>query len=385
VTPLASLVFAHGLAFSSMVPASHALPVLPAWLRLAAVGPAFAAFPPPPDHFAQKLECAAPEVGALDKPFPLRCAAAPGSGAVTVVLYFRQGGAQEFTPAPTLRTDRGWFVSWLCAHDLVPGPLQYYFEARDAAGRVVAESGNEDSPSVLMVQGESAPWAAGIGGAGAALPRTRSTIGDDNDPLAAVRHAQAADQAAAVRAQRRGAGPYVGASVGVGHGYFPERALDFHKELATPANFGSAGLPLWLPEVGWQFDNAMAASIQLRWQNLGTEGTGDPLAGSPAKRSYAVLVRGAYQFGEGLWQPFLAANLGVGDGFRLVVPARPNDDPALLRDDTVRAGPFVAGPSAGTLYHLNPHVAFAGELRLLAGMPDFALAGELSLGMQVAF
>jgi hypothetical protein len=353
------------------------------WHILVAVGPAFAAFPPLPDHFTQKLECAAPEVGSLDKPFALRCAAQPGSGAVTVVLHFRQGGAQEFTQAPTLRSERGWFVAWLCAHDLVPGPVQYYFSARDTAGKVVAENGNEDSPSVMVVQWDAQPSA--LGKAAGATPPLRHAIGDDNDPLAAIRRGQAADEAAAVRAQRRSDGFYVGASVGLGHGYFPERALDFHSELATPANFGSAGLPVWLPELGWQFSNAMAASIQLRYQALGTEGTGDSKAGSPAKQSYAILLRGHYHFGDGLLQPFVTANLGIGDGFRVVVPARPDEDPPLLRDDTVRGGPFVLGPSAGALYHLNRHVAFAGELRLLAGLPDFAAAGELSLGMQVAF
>jgi hypothetical protein len=348
-----------------------------------AVGPAYAAFPPLPDHFTQKLECAAPEVGALDKPFPLRCAAAPGSGAVAVVLYFRQGGAQEFTPAPTLHTDRGWFVSWLCAHDLVAGPMQYYFQARDANNKVVAESGNEDSPSVLVIGGTAQPAVAATGDTG--LPHTHSSIADDNDPLAAVRRAQSADQVAAVRAQRRSEGFYVGASVGIGHGYFPERALAFHNELATPANFGSAGLPLWLPEVGWQFPNAMTVSLQLRWQSLGTEGQGDSKPGSPAKNSFALLARGTYQFGDGLFQPFVGANVGIGDGFRIVVPARPDEDPPLLRDDTVRGGPFVVGPSAGALFHLNRHVALAGELRLLAGLPDFAALGEVSLGMQVGF
>lgn len=356
------------------------------WHILGAVGPAYAAFPPLPDHFNQPLECAAPEVGGLEKPFPLRCAAAPGTGAVAVVLYFRQGGAPDFIAAPTLRTDRGWFVAWLCAHDVMAGPVQYYFEARDAAGKVVAQSGNEDSPSVMVVQGEANFGASSAKGAstGPAL-RAHPTIGDDNDPLAAVRRAQAADEAAAVRAQRRSEGLFVGASVGVGHGYFPERALDFHSELATPANFGSAGLPVWLPEVGWQFSNAMTASIQLRWQNLGTEGTGDPKEGSPAKESYAVLLRGQFQFGDGLWQPFLGANVGIGDGFRVAVPARPNEDPPLKRDDTVRGGPLVVGPSVGALYHINRHVAAAGELRVLVGLPNVALVGELSLGMQVAF
>jgi hypothetical protein len=352
------------------------------WHILSAVGPAYAAFPPVPDHFTQPLECAAPEVGGLDKPFPLRCAAAPATGAVDVVLFFRQGGAPEFTAAPTLHVNRGWYVAWLCGHDVVAGPVQYYFEAHDAGGKVVAQFGNEDSPSVMVVQaqgGES--HAASVATTGARA----KNMGDDSDPLAAVKRAQSANQAAAVRAKRRSEGLFLGASVGVGHGYFPERALAFHSELATPANFGSAGLPVYLPEIGWQFAGGMTASIQLRWQPLPTEGAGDSKPGSPDSNSYAVLLRGQYQFGDGLFQPFVGGNVGMGDGFRVIVPARPADEPPLLRDDTVRAGPFVVGPSAGMLWHLNPHVALAGELRLLLGVPDFAAIGELALGAQVAF
>ncbi len=346
---------------------------------VAAVGPAYPAFPPLPATFAQPLECAAPEMASLDRPFALRCAIAPGAQASSVVLLFRQGGAPVFTAAPTLRTDRGWYVAWLCAHDLVAGPLQYYFEARDVAGKVVASSGSEESPSVMVV---GAITERAMKASLTSIAHNHS-ITDDDDPLAAHRSAQAARAAAEVRAQRRGPGLFLGAGVGIGQGYFPERTLEFHRELTSEPDFGASGRPVFLPEVGWQLADGWAVSAQLRYQPIDPGGSGDHKAGSPVKRSWALLARGQRQFGEGRLQSFLSANLGLGDGFRVVVPARPHEE--LPRDDTVRGGPLVVGPGGGALYHFGPHLAAAGEVRLLVGAPNLAVIGEVTLGVQVGF
>lgn len=361
----------------------HLLFLLP--LELAAAPSIAAALPPPPAHFQHKLECSGPEQASVDHPFALRCAVSPGTPAANVVLYFRPVGAQDFTAAPTLPAPRGWFVASLCSHDVGPGPLQYYFEARDPGGKVVAASGDEESPSVLVVEGPSAPppvrLAAVAPGPAAHATSPHAAIADDDDPLAAVKRAQAKSHSDDLRARRRQLGPFVGGSIGVGFGRFGDRTLDYRSDLASDPDFGASGLPLWLPEVGWQVTDTLALSAQLRWQSIDPSGAGDGRAGSPAKQSWAVLARGQYQFGEGRLQPFVSGNLGFGDGFRIVVPARGS----LLRDDTVRGGPFLVGPGAGLLFHINPHVALAGEVRGLAGLPNFAVVADLTGGMQIAF
>jgi carbon starvation protein CstA len=45
----------------------------------------------------------------------------------------------------------------------------------------------------------------------------------------------------------------------------------------------------------------------------------------------------------------------------------------------------VLGPGAGFLYHFDPHFAWIVEGRVLAGVPDFAVLGELSTGGQATF
>jgi hypothetical protein len=341
----------------------------------------------PPLSPKQKLACAPPAVTSLDHPFALRCSVAPALGAASVVLYYRQGGAPDFTAAPALRTKPGAYAAALCAHDVVAGPLQYYFEAVDQAGKTVANDGDEDSPSVLVVAPATPvarPVAVAIPAAGVpAAPMARPTIGDDNDPLALVRQQQDDNRRADVRARRRQVGPMVGFALGLGYGYYGERTLDFNRDLASDPSTGSSGLPLVMPEVGWQVSDDLTLSAQLRWQQLNPEGAGDPRLGSPAKHSWAAVARAQYQLGEGRLRPFVGANVGYGDGFRVVVPANPRAQ--LLRDDTIRGGPFVLGPSGGALYHFSRYAALVAELRVLAGVPNFATVGELSVGMQFGF
>ncbi len=381
---MTSFVLASALAFTSALP-SVTLAAAP---RATTAAPAL--------EPKQKLTCApAPGPTGLDHPFSLACTLAPGVNAANVVLFFRQGGAPDFTAAPTLRAKPGGpFVASLCAHDLVAGPLQYYFEARDATGRVVTSDGDEESPSVLVVApatvvarpalvAASATMPAGASDASAPVAHLRPDIGDDNDPLAAVRRKQDENRQAERRSHRRQPGPMVGGSFGVGYGYYGERTLEFNRDLASDPSGGVAGLPLVMPEIGWQLGDRLTISGQLRWQPLNPGGSGDPRLGSPAKNSWALLARALYQLGEGSLRPFFGLNLGGGDGFRVVVPANPTAQ--LLRDDTIRGGPFLAGPSAGALYHFSRYVALAAELRVLAGLPNFALASELSAGAQFGF
>jgi hypothetical protein len=370
---------------TSLAPVSLVVPlVLSLW-----AAPAAAAAEAKP-----KLSCTPPAVTSLDQPFALRCTLAPGFNAAAVVLYFRQGGAPDFSAIPALRGKPGAgapFVASLCAHDVTAGPLQYYFEAQDGAGKVVGNDGDEDSPSVLMVAPltmVARPLLAAATPPPPSLATTETTharpiIGDDNDPLAAVRRKQDESRLADVRARRRQPGPVLGGSLGLGYGYYGDRTLDFNRDLASEPSTGLSGLPLLLPELGWQFGDRLTASVQLRWQSLDPQGAGDPRLGSPAKHSWAVLLRGQYQLGQGRLRPFVGANLGVGDGFRVVVPANP--EAKLLRDDTIRGGPFVLGPGGGLLYHFNQYVALITELRALAGLPNFAMVGELSGGVQLGF
>src|SRR5204862_8354858 len=115
--------------------------------------PGRAAAPHRPRAQATPVGCVGPDEVGVDQHLVLRCAARRGLPAMPVLIYYRQSGSEDFTPAPTLRTRKGWYTATLCPHMLMAGPLHYYVEARSATGELVAGSGDEESPAVLRVLG----------------------------------------------------------------------------------------------------------------------------------------------------------------------------------------------------------------------------------------
>jgi hypothetical protein len=328
------------------------------------------------------LDCPAIEEARAGEHVTLRCLPRRGVPAVTVLLFFRQAGREQFQPAPTLKHADGSYVAELCPHVLRPGPLHYYFEARDASDRIVARSGDEESPSVAIIRAAPALTEA------KAVVRRQSTAAAaaDDDPLAALRAQRAAEADARRESVHRHAGSvFAGLGAGIGHGWYPHRSLDFRRDLEVSAGSGAAGTVVLSPEAGYQLTGRLALSLQARWELIASQGAGDLRAGAPASSAFALLARAAYVWGGERAQLFLSAVAGAGDGFRLVVPQVQDAKVDLVRNDSVRGGPVVGGPGVGFTYHFDPHLALVAELRVLGGLPDLALVVDVTSGLTVAF
>jgi hypothetical protein len=318
------------------------------------------------------LDCETPADVPEDQPLQLTCAARPELGAVAVVFFQRRQGRQDFAPIPALRTARTIFRVSLLGEQLPAGTFHYYLEARDAEDRPIASSGSEDDPHLLLVNHRDG------------ATRTSSAGIRDDDPLAGARAERDAARVRALRSVQRPAGSlFVGLGAGYGYGAFPASLLEFRRDLRIRANVGSAGIVLLTPEVGYQLSEAFAVGLQLYWQQIGSSGTGDPRAGSPARQAFTALARGSYRSGNGRLQWLASAFLGAGQGFHLVVPPLPAQ--GLSRNDSVRAGPVVLGPGAGLLFHLFHRAALVAEARLLTGLPHWAALVDSRLAAEVSF
>ena len=188
------------------------------------------------------------------------------------------------------------------------------------------------------------------------------TIEDEN-PLAEIEK-ERAREGVHVRPERR---LWAALGLGKGWGWQGGGQLEFRQDQEVAAGMLGGGLGQVLPEVGYQWSERTAFSLQLRFQFLPTEGSGDPTPGKPAASAIAALARATYAVGDGNLRGFGSLAVGGGSGFRLKVA--PNRRTGLVRSDTVRGGPFLGGAGGGVIYHINPHIAWPTELRALAGLP----------------
>jgi hypothetical protein len=277
------------------------------------------------------------------------------------------------------RSSKGWYMGVVPSKATSGTSLQYYFEAK--GGSSPLENGRADSPNTMMVREGAAPVGRGTLAAARWRSKEDASVNVDENPLADLEKDRELERAQAGVHRRPAGRLWAAFSAGTGQGWQAGRQLDFRTDHKVGAGPLSGGLVQLLPEIGYQISDELAVSVQLRYQYISIEGQGDSTLGSPADRALSVLVRGFRFWGDGNAQLFATASVGGGEGFRLVVP--PTGDVA--RTDTVRGGPLIAGPGAGFVYHFSRHIAWATELRALAGLPDFAVAADLGTGLQVGF
>ncbi len=335
-----------------------------------------------PASIPQPLYCPNPDEAPPSTQIALRCVVQPELAIARVLLFYRLPGGEKFTLVPTLRSPKGWFNGIIPAAAVEGKSLQYYFEARDASDKVAASSGRNDSPNLIIIKEGAPPVGKGSLAMLYFQKRGDGAAATEENPLEAIEN-EKAKQEFEGRVHRRAENSlWFGFGLGTGYGYHPKEHLEFRYKQEILAGVNPAGTIHFAPEVGYQMSDRLSLSLQVRVQYIRPEGSGDDMKGNPALGAVAGLARAMYAFGEGNLQFFLAGAIGGGDGFRLVIPPKPKM--GVPRNDTVRGGPIVAGPSFGILYHFNRSLALAIEVRGLLGFPTFAAVADGTLGVQYA-
>lgn len=349
-------------------PPAAATPAAPSAPPVAATPAAAPVLEPPlPSSLPTPVYCPEPLV-TPGADVPIRCGIRPALRANSVILFYRAPGGEAFTEVPLERSKRGWFTGNIPAAAIPGVSLQWYVEARAAGGKAVGNNGDGSSPNLLLLRAPTA---------GAVSDTDEPTSLEEENPLEAIEKEQRESTI-----HRRSFGAYwAGLSLGSGYGWHPTRTLEFRTEKEAAAGTSSGGLLHLGPELGYQWSERLGFSVQLRYQIIPEEGSGDLTKGHPAKSAFAVLARAHYYLGDGNLQGFGTANLGAGQGFRLVIP--PN--PVVKRNDTIDGGPVVVGAGAGGLYHFNKNFAWTLEVRGLIGVPHIAAVAELNTGAQLSF
>jgi tetratricopeptide (TPR) repeat protein len=315
----------------------------------------------------------------------VRVAVEAALGAEKVVLAYRPEGASDFLARDMEADDKGWLSARIPSVATTGNTVAYYVEARDRAGAALASNGSAAEPHVVSL---------------AALPaRPGKAVAGDDPP--------------GVRERSSGGGGglgegkvFLGLAVGGGGGWTKGRPeVNRTDNRGEPLNFDGmapASLLHVAPEIGYVVSPQLLLSLQGRFQ-LVTGATrvvgpqcGDPIAKmdgtcEPAKGAVAVLAKATYLLTEGgAFRPYLSLSAGGGQIRHLV------DLSQHLRDcgdkgrpvgciDTVVAGTFLVGPSAGFFYGISDVLNLAVAVNSLVGVPQTMVNFDVNVGLAAAF
>jgi hypothetical protein len=320
-----------------------------------------------------------------DTELAIRCAVKPVLATRAVVVSYRPSGTEHFSTTDAIRSPKGWYVVTIKAREVRGSSLQFYVQAYNGNNKMVASSGNDESPNIVLIR-KSTSGAPGAGGADQPVA--------DEDPLARIQRERDVESGLSHEVRRTPAGRvWLAMGMGSGYGWFPTRVTDVYQAKAT--GWSTGGILHLLPEIGYQWTDHVAFSLQGRLQFVYTQtgaGCVSPCR-PPNGFAWAVLGRG-YLFTDRLFGPasnfqlFGTGTLGAGTAFRLYVAPSPN--PIVKADnfvnsDTVSGGPIAVGLGGGVAYHFTSSLALAAELRALAGVWNFATVIEAGASVQWAF
>lgn len=173
---------------------------------------------------------------------------------------------------------------------------------------------------------------------------------------------------------------WIGWSIGSGYGWHNSGPLETSSNLNVDSGFGPTAVGHFGADIGVQMNDRFALSLQTRHQVIPAKSTDPTRADNPHQWAHAAFVRAAYIFPREGAQFYAGGMAGGGQGFRFRIDAQPGAN--LSTSDTVRGGAFVLGPVLGFILPMLEKLSLVVEARVLAGLPDAAVAGELNLGAQ---
>lgn len=338
-----------------------------------------------PSSMSAPLMCSTPDEAAPGKELSIRCALKPGVNAKSVQLYYRAPGAEAYQALPMRRTAKGWYMATIPGHVMKGSSLQVYYDARDGNDNELASNGQIDSPSLIEIRKK------GSGG---------SVREIEGDPLARIKQQQEEERYEAGLHRRREGAFWIGLGGGLGWGYAPAGNLEWQKDIKVSAITTTTGLFQGVIDLGYMWTDNFSIGLQARIEYIRQDQVANTgRSGAPTTLAPAFFLKPTWFFditSDGNFQLSLSASAGGGyvrfpvrpvvkyttdsEGNRIPDPRQ-----TIFKTDTRPMGTVLLGAGAGLVYHLSRHFGIALDGRLLTGFPDFGVAVEGNVSLQLAF
>jgi hypothetical protein len=131
-----------------------------------------------PASLPQKLFCTVPDESPPGADVHVHCALQAGIKADAITLSYRPSGSPRFNTLAMEHNRKGWYAAMVPAALIKGSMLQYFVEAHDERGRLVASNGKATLPNVVMVNRPGAVAQAGGPGLVQARARTHNARPD---------------------------------------------------------------------------------------------------------------------------------------------------------------------------------------------------------------
>jgi len=322
-----------------------------------------------PASLPRPLHCPNPDEAPPNKKAVLRCVAQPEVQVARVLMFYRLPGKENYESVPATKTARGWYIAVVPAKAFTGKMVQYYFDARDATDKSVADNGRFESPNIMIVSKNAPPVThnalAGVRMEGSAPVADES----EENPIARFFDSDREDT---------GRKFWVSMAVGRGIGFHGTAELEWYREEVSGGSHPASAAHI-APEFGLQVSPHLAFALQLRSQFIVHTGSAGVKQGTPALGANAGLLRAIWFLPVGQFSNLqLSGIAGAGEGFRLVVP--PNQLKMRNSSDTVRGGPWIAGIGVHSDIALTEMWAIRLGLQVLQGFGNSATVIDYAAG-----
>jgi len=92
----------------------------------------------------------------------IRCAVKPVLATRSVVVSYRPSGTEHFSTTDATRSPKGWYVVTIKAGEVRGNSLQFYVQAYNGNNKMVASSGNDESPNIVLIRKASSGTGTGV-------------------------------------------------------------------------------------------------------------------------------------------------------------------------------------------------------------------------------
>ncbi|MGA7741438.1 MAG: tetratricopeptide repeat protein [Polyangia bacterium] len=364
--------------------------------------------PPPPAKVPEPFYCPLPSEVPPKEDILVRCVTQKQPRRSSATLFYRESGAEDFTPLPMTRSPKGWLTATVAAAAVTGNAFQFYLEAKVPGSKESLTIGSADSPNLMPIVDGAAPMnnsALVLLLQGKDTSARAEPMVEDKAPLEEINRQYQIDEDLRKYHRRLPGSVFLALGGGTGVTYHGPVNLDSHDydpndPKKTPLHVGSgyslASILQVVPEFGYQFTDKLAFSLQPRIQYRPLESSGwNPRSGVsyPPNWAFAFFLRAQYAFFTGgNFQAFGSGILGGGQRTFLGYVAQKCNGtdvtivcpPGTTHSDTISGGPVAAGVGVGMMYHLSRWLALWVEARGMSSVAPIILLGEFNAGFAIA-